>query len=389
MSPRASAPPATSATTRWRPSPSSRCGCSGRCCSRASRAPARPRSPRRSPRRSTCRWSGCSATRASTPPRRSTTGTSRARSCTCARSRRPAPARDVEEAEKSLYDERFLLARPVLAGAPAEPGGAAGRRGRPGRRRVRGVPARGAVDLPGDDPRARHRRAPRRRRSWCSPPTAPASCTTRSSGAASTTGSTTPASSARSRSSASRAPEVSEDAGPAGRRRRPAAARPRRPAQAARGRRDPRLGARAAPPRHRRARPRVVGAATLGALVKYREDADRVRQALDRMLRAMTRATDAVRRAPTRSCSASPARCAPPGCRSPRTARTASSPRSRWSGSTTSARRTSPAGPRCAPAPDDLARYDQVFEAYFNARDGLPRAAAGAAARADVLRACR
>ena len=28
------------------------------------------------------------------------------------------------------------------------------------------------------------------------------------------------------------------------------------------------------------------GAATLGALVKYREDTDRVRQALDRMLRA-------------------------------------------------------------------------------------------------------
>ena len=36
-------------------SPGSRCAWSGRCCSRASRAPARPRSPRRSPRRSTCR----------------------------------------------------------------------------------------------------------------------------------------------------------------------------------------------------------------------------------------------------------------------------------------------------------------------------------------------
>ena len=71
---------------------------------------------------STCRWSGCSATRASTPPRRSTTGTSRARSCTCARSRRPAaPATDVEEAEKSLYDERFLLARPVLAALQQSP----------------------------------------------------------------------------------------------------------------------------------------------------------------------------------------------------------------------------------------------------------------------------
>ena len=57
----------------------------------------------------------------------------------------------------------------------------------------------------------------------------------------------------------------------------------RRPAQAARRRRDPRLGARAAPPRHRRARP-AAASATLGALVKYREDGDRVRHALDQML---------------------------------------------------------------------------------------------------------
>ena len=51
-------------------------------------------------------------------------------------------------------------------------------------------------------------------------------------------------------------------------------------------RRDPRLGAGAAPPRHHRARPRVVAPRTLGALVKYREDADRVQHALDQMLRA-------------------------------------------------------------------------------------------------------
>ena len=31
--------------------------------------------------------------------------------------------------------------------------------------------------------------------------------------------------------------------------------------------------------------------------------------------------------------------------------------------------------------PDDLARFDQVFEAFFNARDGLPAAAAGRARR--------
>ena len=48
-------------------------------------------------------------------------------------------------------------------------------------------------------------------------------------------------------------------AGPAGRRRRPAAPRDR-PAQAAGRRRDARLGASAQPPRDRRARPRVVGA---------------------------------------------------------------------------------------------------------------------------------
>ena len=53
------------------------------------------------------------------------------------------------------------------------------RRDRPRRRRVRGVPARGAVDVPGVDPRARHGRRRPPRRSWCSPPTAPARCTTR------------------------------------------------------------------------------------------------------------------------------------------------------------------------------------------------------------------
>ena len=72
----------------------------------------------------------------------------------------PAPARarggrrrrgtDADAAEESLFDERFLLARPVLRALRESPGGAAGRRGRPGRRRVRGVPARGALDLTGD-----------------------------------------------------------------------------------------------------------------------------------------------------------------------------------------------------------------------------------------------
>ena len=75
---------------------------------------------------------------------------------------------------------RAVPARPAgAAGAAPQPGGAAGRRGRPCRRRVRGVPAGGAVDVPGQHPRARHRSPPTPRRSWCSRPTAPASCTTR------------------------------------------------------------------------------------------------------------------------------------------------------------------------------------------------------------------
>ena len=61
--------------------------------------------------------SGSSATRASTRRRPSTTGTSRARSSTCAPSRRSTTAtsdRDPRALEAELFDERFLLARPVL-----------------------------------------------------------------------------------------------------------------------------------------------------------------------------------------------------------------------------------------------------------------------------------
>ena len=65
-------------------------------------------------------------------------------------------ARDVREVEQGLFDERFLLARPVLRALRDAPGRAAHRRDRPGRRRVRGLPARGALDLAGDHPRARH-----------------------------------------------------------------------------------------------------------------------------------------------------------------------------------------------------------------------------------------
>ncbi len=66
---------------------------------------------------------------------------------------------DVDALEGELYDERFLVRRPLLqAIAPGEgpPARPAHRRGRPGRRRVRGLPARGAGRLLGHRPRDRH-----------------------------------------------------------------------------------------------------------------------------------------------------------------------------------------------------------------------------------------
>ena len=95
--------------------------------------------------------------------------------------------------------------------------GAADRRDRSRRRRVRGLPARGALGLPDHDPRDRHDRRRRAARRSSSPPTARASCTTRSSAAACFTGSPTPRSSARSRSCACACPAC------------PSAWRPRRP----------------------------------------------------------------------------------------------------------------------------------------------------------------
>ena len=85
-------------------------------------------------------------------------------------------------------------------------GRAAHRRDRPRRRRVRGLPARGALGLPDHDPGDRHDRRARAARRSSSPPTAPASCTTRSSAAACSTGSRTRRSSARSRSCACACP---------------------------------------------------------------------------------------------------------------------------------------------------------------------------------------
>ena len=99
-----------------------------------------------------------------------------------------------------LPDPPAAAARARAPGPAA--GGAADRRDRPRRRRLRGVPARAARRGERDDPRARHDPRPRTRRSSCSPRTARATCTTRSSAAACTTGSTTRRPSARSRSCA-------------------------------------------------------------------------------------------------------------------------------------------------------------------------------------------
>ena len=68
-----------------------------------------------------------------------------------------------EALEDELYAERFLVKRPLLRAIAPSDGpspGPADRRGRPGRRRVRGVPARDPVRLP--DHRARAGHVPRR-----------------------------------------------------------------------------------------------------------------------------------------------------------------------------------------------------------------------------------
>ena len=182
-------------------------------------------------------------------------------------------------AQPSARPVRPRVPRPAAAARcdrARRPGtaGAADRRDRPRRRRVRGLPARAALRLPGHDPRDRH--DPRRVGGpwWCSRRTARASCTTRSSAAACTTGSGTRRSSARSRSCAP-ACRASPSGSPP-RPRRSSSALRARPREGPRRRRDDRLdagpgrartgGARG---RHRRRHARRV--------LKYHEDLERVR----------------------------------------------------------------------------------------------------------------
>ena len=207
------------------------------------------------------------------------------------------------------------------------------------------------------------------RRSWCSPPTAPARSTTRSSAAASTTGSSTRAWSARWRSCGTRAPEVPEPLADQVvslvQRLRTAEQLLKPPGVA-----ETLDWARAL----RRARRRASstsrrGRGTLGAVVKYREDAQRVRQALDRMLAGMTTGPVDARTAPhdpdelllgfARALRAAGVPVTMDRAQSLLDGHRASS------ASTTSGRPTGPGGRRSAPSPDDLDRYDQVFTAWF------------------------
>ena len=72
---------------------------------------------------------------------------------------RAMDATDAETHVQDLFGPDFLVERPLLAAIRAgSERGAAGRRAGPRRRRVRGVPAGGAVGVRGDDPRGRARR---------------------------------------------------------------------------------------------------------------------------------------------------------------------------------------------------------------------------------------
>ena len=95
------------------PPPPQRCssptGWASRCWSKAPRASARPnwRVPSRRPPAPA--WCGCSATRASTRPAPSTSGTTPSRSCAS----RPGHG-DWDETKTDVFSEEFLLTRPLL-----------------------------------------------------------------------------------------------------------------------------------------------------------------------------------------------------------------------------------------------------------------------------------
>ena len=87
--------------------------------------------------------------------RPSTSGTTPGR-CSDPRHRR-APGGTTANGQRAVRPG-FLVERPLLAAVSRRRRGPAGGRGRPGGRRVRGVPARNPVRLPDHHPRARHGR---------------------------------------------------------------------------------------------------------------------------------------------------------------------------------------------------------------------------------------
>ena len=83
---------------------------------------------------------------------------------------RASEAAGAELAEADLFGEEFLVPRPLLRAIrhPGPlPGGAADRRARPRRRRLRGLPVRAPRRGERDDPRARHGPRAATRRPWC------------------------------------------------------------------------------------------------------------------------------------------------------------------------------------------------------------------------------
>ena len=114
----------------------------------AGRGPGRRRQDRTGPRGRAGApapgWCGCSATRASTRPARSTSGTTPSRSCAS----RPGCDGDWDQTKTDVFSEEFLLHAAAADRDPAHRAdGAADRRDRQGRHRDRGSAARGAVRL--------------------------------------------------------------------------------------------------------------------------------------------------------------------------------------------------------------------------------------------------
>ena len=180
------------ADRRSPPPSTSRCAWAGRCSSKASPAPARPRSPRCWPRSCRAGWCACNATTAWTS-RPAAYEWNHARQLMAIRlAEASGEAGDRGALERGIYDRRFLQARPLLDALEGEPAvlliDELDRADEPFEAFLLEILADFQLTHPG----ARHRAGPRCRRWWSSPPTARGRCMTRSAAAASTTGWTTP-----------------------------------------------------------------------------------------------------------------------------------------------------------------------------------------------------